>query len=158
MPALYIYFNQEEHPFSNLMVIVPFHLKTAAGCKLFEYNLIQHFRLKLFEDHYFKMANSTAPWKPRAATWNRNSQGPSPQPYKHKANFQATWEYLKTLLLLLITTKSQFIGKDPDVRKNWGQEEKGTIEGEMVGWHYQLNEYESESCSVMSNSLWPHGL
>ena len=65
---------------------------------------------------------------------------------------------LKTLLLLLITTKSQFIGKDPDVRKNWGQEEKGAIEGEMVGWHYQLNEYESESCSVMSNSLWPHGL
>jgi len=34
--------------------------------------------------------------------------------------------------------KSQFIGKDTDVGKNWGQE-KGTTEDEMVGWHHQLN-------------------
>lgn len=61
MSALYIYFNQEEHAFSNLMVIVPLSLKTTADCKLFEYNFTQHFRLKLFEDHSFKMANSTAP-------------------------------------------------------------------------------------------------
>ena len=31
------------------------------------------------------------------------------------------------------------IWKDPDARKDWGQEEKGTIEDEMVGWHHQLN-------------------
>lgn len=79
MPALYIYFNQEEHAFSNLMVIVPLSLKTTAGYKLSEYNFTQHFRLKLFEDHSFKMANSTAQWKPQAAMWNQNSQGPSPQ-------------------------------------------------------------------------------
>ena len=35
--------------------------------------------------------------------------------------------------------KSGFIGKDPDAGKDWGQEEKGTIEDEMVGCHYQLN-------------------
>ena len=29
--------------------------------------------------------------------------------------------------------KSQFIGKDPDAEKDWGQEEKGTAEDEMVG-------------------------
>ena len=35
--------------------------------------------------------------------------------------------------------KSWLIGKDPDAGKDWGQEEKGTTEDEMVGWHYQLN-------------------
>jgi len=29
--------------------------------------------------------------------------------------------------------KSQLIGKDPDAGKDWGQEEKGTTEDEMVG-------------------------
>ena len=38
--------------------------------------------------------------------------------------------------------KSQLIGKDPDAGKDWGQEEKGMTEGEMVGWHYQLNGHE----------------
>ena len=35
--------------------------------------------------------------------------------------------------------KSWVIGKDPDVEKDWGQEEKGTTEDEMVGWHHRLN-------------------
>ena len=40
--------------------------------------------------------------------------------------------------------KSQLIGKDPDARKDWRQEEKGATEDEMVGWHHQLNEREFE--------------
>ena len=39
---------------------------------------------------------------------------------------------------------SQLIGKDPDDGKDWKQEDKGTTEDEMVGWHYQLSEYEFE--------------
>ena len=35
--------------------------------------------------------------------------------------------------------KNQLIEKDPDAGKGWGQEEKGTIEDEMVGWHHWLN-------------------
>ena len=35
--------------------------------------------------------------------------------------------------------KSWFIGKDPDAGKDWGQEEKGMTEDEMVGWHHPLN-------------------
>ena len=35
--------------------------------------------------------------------------------------------------------KSWLIGKDPDAGRDWGQEKKGTIEGEMVGWHHQFN-------------------
>ena len=32
--------------------------------------------------------------------------------------------------------KSQLIGKDPDAGRDWGQEEKGVTEDEMVGWHH----------------------
>ena len=35
--------------------------------------------------------------------------------------------------------KSWLIWKDPDAGRDWGQEEKGTTEDEMVGWHYRLN-------------------
>ena len=31
--------------------------------------------------------------------------------------------------------KSQLMGKDPDAGKDWGQEEKGMTQDEMVGWH-----------------------
>ena len=35
--------------------------------------------------------------------------------------------------------KSWLIWKDPVAEKDWGQEEKGTTEDEMVGWYHQLN-------------------
>ena len=35
--------------------------------------------------------------------------------------------------------KSWLIGEDPGSRKDWGQEEKGMTEDEMVGWHHQLD-------------------
>ena len=38
--------------------------------------------------------------------------------------------------------KSWLIWKDPDAGKDWGQEEKGTTEDEMVEYHHQLNEHE----------------
>ena len=40
--------------------------------------------------------------------------------------------------------KSWFIGKDSDAGREWGQEEKGTTEDEMAGWHHRLDGHESE--------------
>ena len=40
--------------------------------------------------------------------------------------------------------KSWLIGKDPDAGKDWGQEEKGVAEDEVVGWHHQLDGHEFE--------------
>ena len=34
--------------------------------------------------------------------------------------------------------KNWLIGKDPDAGRDWNQEEKGTTENEMVGWHHWL--------------------
>ena len=39
-------------------------------------------------------------------------------------------------------TKSWLIWKDTDARKDWGQEDKGKTEDEMVGWHHRLNGHE----------------
>ena len=40
--------------------------------------------------------------------------------------------------------KSWLIVKDPDAGRDWGQEEKGTTEDEMAGWHHQLDGHEFE--------------
>ena len=44
-------------------------------------------------------------------------------------------------------TRSWLIGKDPDAGKDWGQEEKGMTENEMVGWHHWHNGHEFEQTS-----------
>ena len=48
----------------------------------------------------------------------------------------------------LVYSKKQgtagFDGKDPDAGRDWGQEEKGTTEDEMAGWHHQLDGHEFE--------------
>ena len=41
-------------------------------------------------------------------------------------------------------SKNWHIGKDPDAEKDWRQEEKGTTEEEMIGWHHQLDGCEFE--------------
>ena len=40
--------------------------------------------------------------------------------------------------------KNWLIRKDPDARKDWGQEEMGVTEDEMVGWHDWLNGHDFE--------------
>ena len=53
---------------------------------------------------------------------------------------QEYWIYMLILWPLYAETLD---GKDPDAGKDWGQEEKGTTEDEMVGWHW-LSGYEFE--------------
>ena len=50
----------------------------------------------------------------------------------------------EALILWPPDSKSWLIGKDPDAGKDWGQEEKGTTEDEIVGWHHWLNGHEFE--------------
>ena len=50
----------------------------------------------------------------------------------------------KTPVLLPLQAKSGFIGRDSDAGRDWGQEEKGTTEDEMAGWHHRLDGCESE--------------
>ena len=52
--------------------------------------------------------------------------------------------------------KSLFIRKAPDAGKDWGQEEKGTMEDEMAGWHLQL--YGHESMPARQRMRWLNGI
>ena len=48
----------------------------------------------------------------------------------------------ETLILWPPDVKGWLIWKDPDAGKDWGQEEKGMTEDEMVRWHHWLNGHE----------------
>ena len=50
----------------------------------------------------------------------------------------------ESLILWPPDVKNWLTGKDPDPRKDWMQEEKGTTEDEMVGWHHELDGHEFE--------------
>ena len=52
--------------------------------------------------------------------------------------------------------KSWLIGNDSDAGRDWGQEEKGTTEDEMAGWHHRLDGHEFEWTQelVMDREAW----
>ena len=50
----------------------------------------------------------------------------------------------ETLILWPPNVKNWLTGKDPDVGKDWRQEEKRTTEDKTVGWHHQLDGVEFE--------------
>ena len=58
------------------------------------------------------------------------------------------WDFFdakaKTPVLWPPHAKSCLIGKDSDAGRDWGREEKGTIEDETAGWHHQLDGHEFE--------------
>ena len=71
------------------------------------------------------------------------------KPVNHKGN--RLWIFIgrtdaeaETPILWPPDMKSQHTGKDPEAGKDWGQEEKGMTEDEMVGWHHWLNGQEFE--------------
>ena len=68
-----------------------------------------------------------------------NPKGNQPWLFIGRANAEA-----EAPILWPPDVKSQLTGKDFDPGKDWGQEEKGAIEDEIVGWHYWVNEHEFE--------------
>ena len=54
------------------------------------------------------------------------------------------WGYLHNDLKYRRNTGGWWINCANMTYHNWGQEEKGTTEDEMVGWHHQLNGHEFE--------------
>ena len=71
------------------------------------------------------------------------------QPVNSKGN--QTWIFTgrtdaeaETPILWSPDAKNWVIGKDPGTGKDWRQEEKGTTEDEMVGWHHRLDGHEFE--------------
>ena len=68
-----------------------------------------------------------------------HSEGDQPWDFFGRTDAKA-----ETPVLWPLHAKSSFIGKDADAGRDWRQEEKGTTEDEMAGWHHQLNGHEFE--------------
>ena len=62
----------------------------------------------------------------------------------------------ETLVFWPPDVKNWPTGKDPDARKDWKQEEKGTTEHEMIGWHHWLYGHELNKLQelVMDREAW----
>ena len=58
-------------------------------------------------------------------------------------DLESLWMALKYILnactKAFYHAKSLLIGKDSDAGRDWGQEEKGTTEDEIAGWHHRLD-------------------
>ena len=68
-----------------------------------------------------------------------HSEGDQPWDFFGRTNAKA-----ETPVLWPSHVKSWLIGKDSDAGRDWGQEEKGTTEDEMAGWHHSLDGRESQ--------------
>ena len=69
------------------------------------------------------------------------------QPVRSKGDqswvfFGRTDAKAETPILWPLHAKSWLIGKDSDAGRDWAQEEKGTTEDEMAGWHHWLDGHE----------------
>ena len=63
-----------------------------------------------------------------------HSEGDQPWVFTGRTDVEA-----ETPILWPPDAKSWLTWKDPDAGKDWGQEEKGMTEDEMIGWHHRLN-------------------
>ena len=62
-----------------------------------------------------------------------------------------TEDNAKTPILWPPYEKSWLIGKDSDAGRDWGQEEKGTTEDEMIEWHHELDGHDFEWTPVVGD-------
>ena len=87
-------------------------------------------------------------WKEKCKPWQhwpslKQFSCVSIWPQNHHGN-KKNFPILETPVLWPPHAKSWLIGKDSDAGRYWGQEEKGTTEDEMAGWHHRLDGRESE--------------
>ena len=76
-----------------------------------------------------------------ARTW-KQPRCPSADEWIRKLWYIYTMEYysaIKKNAFESVLMRRRLIGKDSHAGRDWGQEEKGTTEDEMVGWHHRFN-------------------
>ena len=95
------------------------------GCESWTVNIAEHQRIDAFELWCWRRL-LRVPWTARRSN-------------------QSTLKEISpgcSLEGLMLNVKRWLIGKDSDAGRNWGQEEKGTTEDEMAGWHHWLDGHE----------------
>jgi len=57
----------------------------------------------------------------------------------YKCQLEQEWECCSRHLYIYCFSASLITGKGSDAGRDWGQEEKGTTEDEMAGWHHRFD-------------------
>jgi len=100
----------------------------------------------VYSCHLFLIASAFELW-----CWRRLLRVPWTTRRSNQSNWfpkgNQSWIFIgrtdaEALILWPPGAKNWLIRKDPDAGKDWRQEAKGTTEGEIVGWHHQLNRHE----------------
>ena len=103
------------------------------GCESWTIKKAEHQRIDAFELWCWRRL-LTVPWTTRRAN----------QSILKEISSGCSLEELMLKLKPILwppDVKSWLTGKDPDARKDWEQEEKGTTEDKMFGRHHRLNGY-----------------
>ena len=112
------------------------------ACESWTIKKVEHQRTDAFEWWYWKRF-LRVPWTTRRSN----------QPILKEISSEYSLEglMLKLQYFGYLYGKNWLIWKDPDAGKDWRQEEKGTTEDEMVGWHHWLNAHEFEHALGVGN-------
>ena len=124
-------------------VVNPFHWArdffpvVMYGCKSWTIKKAEHWRIDAFQLWCWRRL-LRVPWTAR-----RSSQlilkEISPEYSLEELMLKLKFQYFGHLM-----QRATLIWRDPDAGKDWRQEEKGTTEDEMVGWHHWLDGHEFE--------------
>ena len=106
------------------------------GCASWTIKKAEHRRIDAFELWCWRRL-LRVPWTARRS--NQSTKGNQSWIFIGRTDVEA-----ETPILWPSDAKHWLIWKDPNAGKDWGQEEKGMTEDEMVGWHHQLDGHEFE--------------
>ena len=107
------------------------------GCESWTVKKAEHWRIDAFELWYLRKL-LRVPWECKEIQ-PVHSEGDKPWDFFRRNDAKA-----ETPVLWPPHVKSWLTGKDSDAGRDWGQEEKGTTEDEMAGWHHWLDGCESQ--------------
>jgi len=103
------------------------------GCESWTVKKAEHWRIDAFELWCWRRL-----WEPLGLQ-GVHSKGDQSWVFIGRTDAKA-----ETPILWPPHVKSWLIGKDSDAGRDWGQEEKGTTEDEMAGWHHRLDGHKFE--------------
>ena len=121
-------------PIKAHIVKVKVFLVVMYGCQSWTIQKAEHRRIDAFELRCWRRL-LRIPWTARRSNQSilKEILEYSLEGWMLKLKFQYFWPP---------DVKNGLTGKDPDTAKDWGQEQKGATEDEMVGWHHWLNGHE----------------
>ena len=110
------------------------------GCESWTVKKAERRRIDAFKLWYWRRL-SRVPWTARRSNQSILKET-SPECSLEGLMLRLKLQYFG--FLMWTVEKTPLIEKDPDAGRDWGQEEKGTTEDEIAGWHHWLDRREFE--------------